>query len=103
MGSDDETGGGGGSNSEGLSHPKAFTATVKLPSFYVMAPRFWFVRAEGEFATKGTTESVLKFHYVAGALPQDVVLRVMPTLEGDANYSTLKQELLLASELTDAQ
>ena len=46
---------------------------------------------------------MLKFHYVAGALPQDVVLHVMPTLEGEANYGTLKQELLLAYELTDAQ
>ena len=65
MGYDDET---------GEVHPKAFTGTVKLPSFYVATPHFWFVRAEGEFTMKRITKSALKFHYVAGALPEDVVL-----------------------------
>ena len=68
-----------------------------------MAPRFWFVRAEGEFTTKGITDSALKFHYVAGALPQDVALHVMPTLEEEADYDNLKQELLFAYELKNAQ
>ena len=102
MGSDDEMGD-GRSNTLGEAHPKAFTGTVKLPSFYVATPRFWFIRAEGEFTMKGITESALKFHYVAEALPEEVALWVMPTLEGDANYNMLNWELLLAYELTDAQ
>ena len=52
---------------------------------------------------KGITDTVLKFHYVAGGLPQDVALHVMPTLEEEADYDTLKQELLFAYELTHAQ
>ena len=59
---------------------KVFAAAVKLPSFYMMMPSFWFIQAEGQFATKGVEDGAIKFHYVVGALPQDVALRVMPVL-----------------------
>ena len=57
---------------------KVVLAAVKLPSFYMMIPCFWFIQAEGQFATKGVEDGATKFHYVVGALPQDVALRVMP-------------------------
>ena len=82
---------------------KVVAAAVKLPSFYVLTLCFCFFQAEGQFAMKGVEDGVTKFHYMVGALPQDVALRVMPVLEDEPDYDALKQELLFAYELTDMQ
>ena len=42
------------------------------------------------------------FHYVVAALPQEVALRVMPTVES-RNYQMLKEALLEAFNLTVTQ
>ena len=76
--------------------PKILTATVKLPPFYPSAEKFWFVQAESQFAVKGVTNDATKYHHIVSALPQEITIRVMPTLLQRPDYDA-------EFELTDSQ
>ena len=77
-------------------------ATAKLAPFYQHAPSFWFIRAESQFDLLKISGDATKFNYVVSALSEEVALRVMPAVES-LSYSTLKDALLEAFDLTETQ
>lgn len=81
--------------------------SIKLAPFWIENPRLWFAQAESQFATRGVTASLTKYHYVVAALTMEAAGRVMGLVEtvprGDDPYYILKEALLSAFSLSDYQ
>lgn len=71
--------------------------SVKLPQFWTNCPEAWFIHAEMHFATKGITQSRTKYEYIITALPQDVIMTVLDTIQNPNStnpYEHLKNILI---------
>ena len=81
--------------------------SVKLAPFWTENPRLWFAQAEAQFATRGVTVSLTKYHYVVAALPMDAAERVVELIEtvpaGGDPYGVLKSALFSAFSLSEYQ
>ena len=81
--------------------------SVKLAPFWIENPRLWFAQAESQFATRGVSVSLTKYHYVVASLTMEAAGRVMGLVEavprGGDPYAVLKDALLSAFSLSDYQ
>jgi hypothetical protein len=92
-------GGGGGSGGPDMRH-------IKLSDFWPHAPQLWFSQTECRFAAHGIVNEFARYCLVVGALPHDSLRRVADIVETppqDTPYSTIKQRLLGAHQMTDYQ
>ncbi len=95
------------SNSEpnaATSQENVMTISLKLPQFWADQPRVWFTQAEAQFAIRHITADATKFHYVVGALDQEVASRIIDLLEDPPatdKYETLKKRLIETYVLSD--
>jgi hypothetical protein len=90
-------GGGGGGND--MRH-------IKLSDFWPHAPQLWFSQTECRFAAHGIINEFARYCLVVGALPHDSLRRVADIVETppqDTPYTTIKQRLLGAHQMTDYQ
>ncbi len=88
-------GGGGGGND--MRH-------IKLSDFWPHAPQLWFSQTECRFAAHGIANEFARYCLVMGALPHDSLRRVADIVETppqDTPYTTIKQRLLGAHQMTD--
>ncbi|XP_037820416.1 uncharacterized protein LOC119609643 [Lucilia sericata] len=79
-------------------------SSVKLPQFWTNCPEAWFVHAEMQFATKGTTIDQTKYEYIITALPQDVIIKVLDIIQNPTTtdrYLNLKKGLIERHPLSE--
>ena len=60
--------------------------TVKLPPFYTLNARFWFVHAEQQFLLKNIVADDTKFGHLVTSIQEDVALKVMEAIESPPEY-----------------
>ena len=63
--------------------------TIKPTTFYRNNPQVWFRQLESQFAL--ATSSQTRFHYVMGALPEDVAVNLPMDVIA---YETLKEQII---------
>jgi hypothetical protein len=93
-------------NSDTMAAQYAASASLRLPEFWPDMPNSWFVFAESKFRVRGITSESGMFDLVVGCLPHASLSQVLDVIEGPhatSPYSTLKQRLLSAHELTKFQ
>ena len=87
-------------------------ASIQLPGFWKDDPEAWFTSAESQFAIRGITKEVTKFHHVIAKLePQTVsslvgsdrTLVTSTPKEEDTPYTKVKAELIRLHGLSDEQ
>ena len=80
--------------------------SLKLPPFYLTAPKFWFIFAEQQFLLRHITGDDTKFAHVVSSLTEDTATRVMLAIteppEGN-KYNSLKAKLLSEFTLSEAE
>lgn len=88
--------------------PPAVTAvtavTVKLPPFWPRDPAVWFLQAESQFAIRGVTQEITKYHHLVASLDQDTACRVVAILQNPPAvdpYSALKKQLVKTFTLSE--
>jgi len=77
---------------------------VRLPTFWVGAPRQWFAIAEAQFRTHGVVDSVDRFNLVVGVLPETVSTHALHLLENPPlyfPYEELRHHLTAHHELNN--
>ena len=82
------------------------TASLKLPPFWQEDPALWFHQVEAQFATKGITQQLTKYHYVVGSLAPEIareVRDVIVTVPAIAPFDTLKECLVSPISLTESK
>ena len=75
--------------------PRAVVHTVshKLPPFWQGDPALWFHQVEAQFATKGITQQLTKYHCIVGSLAPQIareVRDVIVTVPAVAPFDNLK-------------
>jgi hypothetical protein len=93
-------------NSDTIAAQYAASASLRLPEFWPDTPNSWFVFAESKFRVRGITAESVMFDLVVGCLPRASLRQVLDVIEGPhatSPYTTLKQRLLSAHELTKFQ
>jgi hypothetical protein len=81
-------------------------AALRLPEFWPDTPAAWFVFAESKFRLKNISSETIKFDLLVGSLPRESIRQVLDVVERpheDTPYTSLKERLLAAHELTDFQ
>ena len=87
-------------------------ASIQLPGFWKDDPEAWFTSAESQFAIKGITQQVTKFHYVISKLEPQAVSSLVGSVralvtgtpkEEDNPYKQVKDELIKLYGLSDEQ
>jgi hypothetical protein len=89
-------GGGGGTD---MRH-------IKLSDFWPHASQLWFLQTECRFAAHRIINEFARYCLVVGALPHNSLRRVADIFETplqETPYSTIKQRLLGAHQMTDYQ
>ena len=84
----------------------AHTVSLKLPPFWQEDTALWFHQVEAQFATKGITQQLTKYHYIVGSLALEItreVRDVIVTVLADAPFETLKERLVSCTSLTESQ
>ena len=87
-------------------HAAVHTVSLKLPPFWQEDPALWFHQMEAQFATKGITQQVTKYHYIVGSLAPEIareVRDVIVTVPAVAPFDTLKERLVSRTSLTESQ
>jgi hypothetical protein len=81
-------------------------ATLRLPEFWPDTPAAWFIYVESKFRLKNITAESVKFDLLVSSLPRESIRQVLDVVEAPHEttpYTSLKQRLLAAHELTDFQ
>ena len=71
-------------------------ASIKVPAFTTHDPELFFMSLESQFHVRKCTHELTKFHYVIGALPEAILVKVkdlIRTPPTDMPYQTLKTRL----------
>ena len=82
------------------------TVSLKLPPFWQEYPALWFHQVETQFATKGITQQLTKYHYIVGSLASETareVCDVIVTIPATNPFDTLKEHLISHTSLTESQ
>ena len=82
------------------------TVSLKLPPFWQEDPAFWFHQVEAQFAMKGITQQLTKYHYIVGSLAPETsreVCDVIVTIPATNPFDTLKERLISRTSLTESQ
>ena len=82
------------------------TLSLKLPPFWQEDPALWFPQVEAQFATKGITQQLTKYHYIVGLLAPETareVHDVIVTIPATNPFDTLKEHLISCTSLTESQ
>ena len=77
---------------------------VRLPEFWISAPKQWFNTAEARFRTYGVTDSVDKFNVAVAALPEQVARHASHILDTPPQlfpYEELRHHLTTHHELSN--
>ena len=80
--------------------------SLKLPPFWQEDPALWFHQVEAQFATKGTSQQLTKYHYNVGSLAPETareVCDVAVTIPATNPFETLKDHLISRTSLTGSQ
>ena len=58
------------------SRAAVHTVSLKLPPFWKKDPALWFHQVEAQFATKGISQHLIKYHYIVGSLAPEIAREV---------------------------
>lgn len=67
---------------------------VKLATFWPARPQHWFIQAESQFELGKIQSDSTKFHYIIAALPENVIVKIKPSVLESGSYSQLKDEIM---------
>lgn len=87
-----------------MSDDNVAAVSLKLPTFWCKQPRTWFAQAESQFAIRGISSELTKFHYVVAAMDQETATRVLDVIEevpAADPYTALKKRLLASFQLSE--
>ena len=81
------------------------TVSLKLSPFWQEDPALWFHQVEAQFAAKGITQQLTKYHYIVSSLAPEIARRfvMLLSLLADAPFDTLKERLVSRTSLTESQ
>jgi len=77
---------------------------VKLPPFWTMRPRTWFICVEGRFRICGIIDEQARFDHVMTAIPPEMVSQVLDLIKAapeDNPYTYFKHQLLTTKQLSN--
>ncbi|CAI5657740.1 unnamed protein product [Oreochromis niloticus] len=84
----------------------AFAVPLELPDFWLHDPPSWFVHVEAQFALRGISAKISKYHQVVASLDPLATRRALPLLRDPparGKYAALKELLLRRYALSDAE
>jgi hypothetical protein len=89
-----------------LAAEYAASASLRLPEIWTESLSGWFAFIESKFRVRGFVSEAVKFDLVVGCLPRESLRQVIDVIENPhatSPYTTLKQRLLSAHEMTKFQ